>query len=255
MDLFSIKGKIALVTGGSRGIGLLIAEGYVRAGAKVYITSRSAEVCDEEAARLSDLGTCISVPADLSKMEEIERLVAVIAEKEDHLDILVNNAGANWAAPIDEYPEDGWDKVMTLNIKSPFFLAQKCLPLLRAGATPEDPGRIINVASIDGLHTSDLETYAYAASKSGLIHLTRAMTKRLSRDNIIANAICPGPFQSKMMAATLENFGDQIKARNPRGRIGTYEDMAGTAIYLASRAGAYTNGAFIPVDGGIVACS
>lgn len=197
MDFFSIKGKTALVTGGSRGIGLLIAEGYVRAGAKTYISARDASVCDEEAKRLSEFGTCISIPADLSKVEEIERLVSVISKSEDKLDILVNNAGANWAAPIDEYPEAGWDKVMTLNIKSPFFLTQKCLPLLRASGTDEDPGRIINVASIDGLHTSTLETYAYAASKSGLIHLTKVLTKRLTGENVIANTIAPDPSKAK----------------------------------------------------------
>lgn len=255
MDLFSVKGKVALVTGGSRGIGLLISEGYVRSGAKTYISSRDAAVCEAEAKRLSEFGECIALPSDLSSMDGVKGLAAAIAEREDKLDVLVNNAGANWAAPIDDFPESGWDKVMTLNIKSPFFLAQQCLPLLRKGGDGDDPARIINVASIDGLHTSNLETYSYAASKAGLIHLTRVLARRLAQDNIVVNAIAPGPFQSKMMAKTLEDFGDAIAASNPRGRIGTFEDMAGTAIFLASRASAYINGTVIPVDGGTVSVS
>ena len=204
---------------------------------------------------MSEFGECIALPFDLSTMEGVTGLADAITEREDKLDILVNNAGANWNAPIDDFPESGWDKVMTLNIKSPFFLVQKCLPLLRAAGSDEDPARIINVASIDGLHTSNLETYSYAASKAGLIHLTRVLTKRLSPENIIANAIAPGPFESKMMHQTIAEHGDEIRARNPRGRIGTFEDMAGTAIYLASRASAYTSGQVIAVDGGTVACT
>jgi NAD(P)-dependent dehydrogenase (short-subunit alcohol dehydrogenase family) len=171
------------------------------------------------------------------------------------LDILVNNAGANWAAPIDEYPEAGWDKVMGLNIKSIFFLTQKFLPLLRTAASQEDPARVINIASVDGLRPPALEIYAYAASKGGLIHLTRTLARRLAEDHINVNALAPGPFESKMMAETLRNFGDAIKESNPRKRIGKPEDIAGAAIFLASRAGSYVTGVTIPVDGGIVSCT
>ena len=253
-NLFDISGKVALVTGGSRGIGEMIARGYVANGAKVYISSRSKDACDALAEELSKEGQCISLPHDLGSMAGVEALAKDLADREEKLDILVNNAGANWAAPIDEFPEDGWDKVMTLNLKSIFFLTQKLLPQLRAAATEEDPARIINTASIDGLNPSFLETYPYMASKSALIHLTRSLAKRLAKEDICVNAIAPGPFQSKMMKATLENFGDAIKASNPRKRIGTPEDAAGVCIFLASRASAYVTGTTIPVDGGTVAC-
>jgi NAD(P)-dependent dehydrogenase (short-subunit alcohol dehydrogenase family) len=183
-------------------------------------------------------------------MEGVEALAKAIAEREDKLHVLVNNAGANWAEPIDQYPEAGWDKVLTLNLKSPFFLVQKLLPQLTAAATHPDPARVINVASIDGLHVPGLETYAYSSSKAGLIHQSRVLAKRLAPMHITVNAIAPGPFESKMMAKTLEVFGEAIKEANPRGRIGEPEDMAGVAIYLASRAGAYVTGTVIPVDGG-----
>jgi len=254
-NLFSIEGKIALVTGGSRGIGAMIARGYVENGAKTYISSRKADVCQTMAEDLSRYGQCLAIPADLSTRDGQDHLLRSIQEKESALDILVNNAGANWAAPIDEYPESGWDKVMTINLKSIFFLSQKFLSLLRAAASREDPARIINIASTDGLRTPDLEIYAYAASKGGLIHLTRFLAKRLADDNINVNAIAPGPFESKMMAETLRNFGDEIKQKIPRKRIGEPEDMAGAAIYLASRASSYVTGITIPVDGGSVACS
>jgi NAD(P)-dependent dehydrogenase (short-subunit alcohol dehydrogenase family) len=253
--LFSVAGKVAVVTGGSRGIGLMIARGYVENGVRVYISSRKAEVCDQVAAQLSAHGECISLPADLSSMDGIEQLAAAVAEREGKVHILVNNAGAVWAEPIEDFAEKGWDKIVDLNLKSPFFLTQKLLPQLRAAASAEDPARVIHVASIDGLHVNPIDTYSYAASKAGLIHLTRAMARRLSQDDITVNAIAPGPFESKMMEWTLDNFGERIRAANPRKRIGTPEDMAGVAIYLASRAGAYVNGAVIPVDGGIVAVS
>lgn len=254
-DLFSIAGKTALVTGGSRGIGLMIARGFVENGARVYISSRKAEVCDQVAAELSELGECFSLPHDLSTLEEIEALAGELAEREQKLHILVNNAGAVWGESIDTFPEKGWDKVVDLNLKAPFFLTQKLLPQLRAAGTQDDPARVLNIASIDGLHLNPIETYSYAASKSGLIHLTRAMTQRLSQDDVTVNAVAPGPFESQMMAHTLETMGDRIRKSNPRKRIGTPEDMAGVAIFLASRAGAYVNGAVIPVDGGIVAVS
>ena len=254
-DLFSIDGKVALVTGGSRGIGLMIARGFVEAGAKVYISSRKAEVCDSVAEELSQVGGCLSLPNDLIDVAGCEKLASEIAEREPKLDILVNNAGAVWGQNIDDFPERGWDKVVDLNLKSVFFLTQKLLPQLRAAATEEDPARVINIASIDGLHMNPIETYSYAASKAGLIHLSRMLCKNLAKDDITVNNICPGPFESKMMEHNLREHGDRIRASNPRRRIGTPEDMAGTAIYLASRAGAYTNGATIAVDGGIVAVS
>ena len=250
-NLFDVSGKVALVTGGSRGIGEMIAEGYVRNGVRVYISARKAEACDQTADRLSEFGECISVPADLATTEGLMSLVAAVREREKQLDILVNNAGATWGASFDEFPEQGWDKVMAINVKSPFFLTQQLVDLLVESGSHEDPARVINIGSIDGLHVSDLETYSYAASKAGIIHLTRMMAKNLAKRHITANAIAPGPFRSKMMAHTLATMGDEIVAGNPRGRIGEPEDMAGVAIYLASRAGAYLNGVVIPVDGGI----
>lgn len=254
-NLFDVAGKVAVVTGGSRGIGAMIARGFVENGMKVYISSRKAEACDAMAEELSALGECVSFPHDLSALDGIDEFVRELSQKEDELHVLVNNAGAVWGAPIDDFPEHAWDKVMDINVKAPFFLTQKCLPLLRKAATAEDPARVIMVASIDGLHINPVETYPYAASKAGLIHLTRALTARLSREHITVNAIAPGPFQSKMMAHTLETHGEQIAKTNPRGRIGSPEDMAGTAIYLSSRASAYVNGVTIAVDGGIVAVS
>jgi NAD(P)-dependent dehydrogenase (short-subunit alcohol dehydrogenase family) len=250
-DLFSIAGKTALVTGGSRGIGLMIARGFVEAGAKVYISSRKADVCSEVAAELSASGECIPLPADLSTEDECIRLAAELSEREPALDILVNNAGANWAAPIAEFGDAAWDRVLSLNVKGVFHLTRELVPALKAASDPGDPSRVINIGSIDGLHTPEFETYSYSASKAAVHHLTRTLAKRLAREGITVNAIAPGPFESKMMAATLEAFGDVIRAQCPLGRIGEPDDMAGTAIFLASRAGAYLTGAVIPVDGGI----
>lgn len=249
-NLFNISGKVALVTGGSRGIGEMIATGFVENGAKVYISARKAKACDELAERLSEKGTCISLPFDLGTMEGVKGLAAEIAKREDKLDILVNNAGAAWGEPIDDYSESGWDKVFNINVKGPFFVTQKLLPLLRKAATYEDPARIINIASINGIEPPILETYAYSSSKAGVIMLTRHLAGRLAGENILVNAIAPGPFPSQMMAATLDAMGDAIKAANPRKRIGTPEDIAGVAIFLSSRASAYTTGAVIPCDGG-----
>lgn len=254
MNLFSIEGKTALVTGGSRGIGYMIAHGFVSSGAKVYITARKAQACEEAAAELSKIGPCIAIPADVSTEAGCRALAGELARREDRLHILVNNAGANWAAPLAEYPDAGWDKVMNTNVKGPFHLTRLLVPLLEKAASPEDPGRVINIGSVDGLHVPTLETYAYSASKAAVHHLTRVLARALSPKRITVNAVAPGPFQSKMMAETLNRFGEQIAASNPMGRIGTPEDMAGVAIYLASRAGAYVNGAVIPVDGGIVGC-
>ena len=249
-NLFSVEGKVVLVTGGSRGIGEMIARGYVENGAKVYISSRKAEVCDRVADELSEYGTCISLPFDLGGMAGIEGLANAVKERESRLDVLVNNAGATWGAPIDEYPEDGWDKTVDLNVKSIFFLTQKLLPLLRAAATAEEPSRVINIASVNGIEPPTLETYAYSTSKAGCIMLTRHLAKRLAPEHILVNAIAPGPFPSKMMAATLAQAGDAIAKSNPRGRIGQPEDIAGVAIVLSSRASAYTTGAVVPCDGG-----
>jgi NAD(P)-dependent dehydrogenase (short-subunit alcohol dehydrogenase family) len=250
-SLFSVEGKVAVVTGGSSGIGEMIARGYTESGARVYICSRKADVCAEVAAELSKVGTCIALPADLASVSGIAQLAAALGERETRLDILVNNAGANWAAPFAEYPESGWDKVIDLNLKAIFYLTQKMTPLLAAEATREAPARIINVASIDGIVVPRLETYAYSASKAAVIHMTRVLAAKLASQHITVNAVAPGPFQSRMMRETLARFGDGIAEQNPLGRIGTPEDIAGVALFLASRAGAYVTGATIPVDGGI----
>ena len=249
-NLFSVEGKTVLITGGSRGIGEMIATGLVENGAKVYITARKAQACNELAEELSKKGTCISLPFDLGTQEGIAGIAAELAKREPKLDVLINNAGAAWGEPIDEYSESGWDKVQNINLKGVFFLTQKMLPLLRASASAASPARVINTASVNGITPPELETYAYSSSKAGVIMLTRHLAKRLAREHILVNAIAPGPFPSQMMKATLESFGDAIKAGNPLGRIGTPEDAAGVAIFLASRASAYTTGATIPVDGG-----
>ncbi len=250
-DLFSIEGKTALVTGGSRGIGLMIARGFVEAGARVYISSRKQAVCDEVAAELSKLGSCTSLPANLSEEAECLRLASEIGSREPKLDILVNNAGANWGAPFEDYPASGWDRVLDLNVKGVFFLTRACTPLLEKAASDDDPARVINIGSIDGIKVPALETWAYSSSKAAVHMLTRHLAKTLAPKRITVNAVAPGPFESQMMAATLDRFGDMIAKTNPLGRIGRPDDMAGIAIYLTSRAGAYVTGTVIPVDGGI----
>ena len=250
-DLFSIEGKTALVTGGSRGIGLMIARGFVEAGARVYISSRKQEVCDAVAADLSKIGSCVSLPADLSSEEECLRLAGEIRERESELNILVNNAGANWGESYESFPEKGWDRVLDLNVKALFFLTRACTDLLEKGASAEDPARVINIGSVDGIKTPVLDTWAYSSSKAAVHMLTRHLAKSLAPRKITVNAVAPGPFQSQMMAATLDAFGEAIAKSNPMGRIGEPNDMAGVAIYLASRASAYVTGVLIPVDGGI----
>ena len=250
-DLFSIQGKVAVVTGSSRGIGLMIARGFVEAGAKVYISSRKQADCERVAAELSRHGTCVSLPADLSTETGAKGLAEAVAAREPALHILVNNAGANWGAPLAEFPDSAWDKVLALNVKAVFHLTRALLPLLEKGARPGDPARVINIGSIDGLKVPLLETYAYSASKAAVHHMSRVLAMQLAGRGITVNAIAPGPFESKMMAATLERFRDAIVASCPLGRIGEPEDMAGAAIYLASRAGAYVTGAVMVVDGGI----
>jgi NAD(P)-dependent dehydrogenase (short-subunit alcohol dehydrogenase family) len=255
-DLFSVKGKTALVTGGSRGIGLMIARGYVDGGAKVYVSSRKKQVCDEVAAELNALGkgSAVSLAGDISTEEGVKAIAAALGSQETKLDILVNNAGTNWGAPLADYSDDAFQKVLATNVKSVFNLTRELLPLLRKAGTHEDPARVINIGSIDGLHVPVLETYAYSASKAAVHHLTRTLARQLASEHITVNAVAPGPFQSKMMKETLEKFGDMIVAQVPRGRIGEPEDMAGIAIFLASRAGAYITGAVIPVDGGMSTC-
>jgi NAD(P)-dependent dehydrogenase (short-subunit alcohol dehydrogenase family) len=249
-QLFSLKGRIALITGGSRGIGRMIAEGFLAQGARVYISARKAAACDQAAQELSALGRCVSLPADVSTPDGVRALVAAYARHENALDILVNNAGAAWGAPYDEFPESGWDKVVDLNLKAPFFLTQALTPMLRKAAT-DHLAKVINVASIDGIAVNPQETYSYAASKAGLIHLTRRMALRLARDRIVVSAIAPGAFASDMNRDARDH-ADKVKARIPAGRIGEPEDMAGAAIYLASRAGDYVMGATLIVDGGVV---
>ncbi len=253
-DLFSLTGRVALVTGGSRGIGKMIAAGFLAQGAaRVYITARKALACEATAKELSSAydGDCIALPIDISTLAGVELLAKEITTREPKLDILVNNAGAAWGADFDEFPESGWDKVINLNLKTPFFLTKALAAPLRAAASAERPAKVINIASIDGIFVNPMETYSYAASKSGLIHLTRRMAAKLIHDHIVVTAIAPGPFQSDMNRAARDN-ADEVATRVPAGRIGTDEDMAGTAIYLASRAGDYVVGATIAVDGGIV---
>ena len=248
-DLFSLQGRTALITGGSRGIGRMIAEGFLAQGARVYISSRKATACDKTAAELSALGTCISLPGDVSTVEGAKALATAYAAREPQLDILVNNAGAAWAAPFGEFPESGWDKVVDLNLKAPFFLTQALMPQLRLAAVSR-PAKVINIASIDGLAVNPLETYSYAASKAGLIHLTRRMALQLIKDNIVVSAIAPGAFASDMNRDARDN-ANEVSARIPARRIGTSEDMAGAAIYLASCAGDYVVGSTLVVDGGV----
>lgn len=255
-DLFSVKGKTVVITGGSSGIGAMMAQGFLEGGAKVYITARKAERLMAKAEELSQYGPCVGIPGDMSSVEGIEAFVKAVSALEDHIDILVNNAGANWVAPIETFPEAGWDKVMDINVKSIFFMTQKCLPLLSKG-TSEDPARIINIASIHGLSNPGLPSYSYSASKSAVVHLTAHLATDLARKNINVNGIAPGFFPSNMTKELTEN--DEMKkmalSRIPRRRIGTPEDIAGTAIYLSSRASAWLCGHIVTLDGGMVAAT
>ncbi|MAK83722.1 MAG: 3-oxoacyl-ACP reductase [Phenylobacterium sp.] len=251
LDLFTLQGRTALVTGGSRGIGKMIAAGFLAQGAKVYISSRKADACDAAAEELSQGGgTCISLPQDVSSVAGCQALAKALEEREDKLDILVNNAGAAWGAPFEEFPEHGWDKVMDLNLKSPFFLTQALHVALKKAGTHDQPAKVINIASIDGIRLNPQDTYSYHASKSGLIYLTRRLAARLIADNIVVSAIAPGAFASEMNR-TARDHGDAVAKAIPARRIGRDEDMAGAAIYLASRAGNYVVGETIAVDGGV----
>ena len=258
-SLFSVEGKVALVTGGSRGIGEMIAAGFLANGVKVYISSRKATVCDATAARLAaDYGgECISIPADLSGLEGVDGLVGQLRRREQHLDILVNNAGASWGAPLTEFPESGWDKVMDTNVKAVFFLTQRLLPLLEAEATSEDPARVINIGSIDGIRNSVFDASSYGPSKAAVHSLTRMLAAHLAARNVIVNAIAPGPFPTWMLSTGVGGGGDVDTTDwtaagrwNPLGRVGTPEDIAGLAIFLSSRAGAFVVGEVIACDGG-----
>ena len=258
-DLFSIEGKTAVVTGGSRGIGEMIAAGFLANGATVVISSRKAEVCDATAKRLSEeFGSkCISIPADLSHLDGVERLASELEKRVDQVHVLVNNAGASWGAPLGEFPEIGWDKVMDTNVKGVFFLTQRLLPLLEAAASADDPARVINIGSIDGITTPAFETFSYGPSKAAVHALTRQLAAHLVRRNVLVNAIAPGPFPTWMLSTGVGTGGDvegtdwdAVGKANPRGRVGSAEDIAGLAIFLASRAGAYTVGETITCDGG-----
>jgi NAD(P)-dependent dehydrogenase (short-subunit alcohol dehydrogenase family) len=247
--LFDITGKTAVITGGSRGIGLMIAKGFVDAGAKVYISSRDASACEAAANQLGK--NCVPLAHDLGKMDEIKKLADEVKSREKKLDILINNAGAAWAEPFEKYSEKGWDKLMDINLKATFFLTQALLPLLKAAATPEDPARVVNIGSIDGILAPTIETYAYSASKAAVHHLTRNLAKHLAADNINVNAIAPGPFETKMLAPVLAVSRKAMTAGVPRGRIGEDDDMVGAAIFYCSKASSYVTATVLPVDGGL----
>jgi NAD(P)-dependent dehydrogenase (short-subunit alcohol dehydrogenase family) len=247
--LFSIEGKTAVVTGGSRGIGLMIARGFVEAGARVYVSSRKREACDAVAAELGE--RCVSAPADVSTVDGCEQLARTVAEREDTLHVLVNNAGTAWGAPLEEFPDHAFDKIWATNVKSIFHLTVKLLPLLRKAASPDDPARVINIGSIDGLRVPWFENYSYSASKAAVHMLTRHLAHTVVGEHINVNAIAPGLFPSRMTKFAFETMGDAMLEGIPMRRAGRPEDIAGTAIFLASKAGAYLTGAVIPVDGGV----
>lgn len=254
-SLFSLTGKVAVVTGGSRGLGAMIARGFLESGVKTYITSRKLEELQSAADEMSEFGICIPVQSDLSTVEGVKAFTETIKARESKIHILVNNAGASWGANIDEYPESGWDKVMDLNVKSIFFLTQQLLSVLRSAGDLKDPARVINISSINGLTNPMMPNYAYSASKAAVIHMTRHMAADLARENINVNGIAPGYFHSKMTAGMLDQFEKELLKKTPRGRLGTLEDMAGTAIYLSSRASAWVVGHTVVVDGGVIAAA
>ena len=249
-ELFSVKGKIAIVTGGSRGIGKMIAAGFVANGVKTYITERIAEACQATAEELSATGSCTAIPADLSTKEGRGSFVSEIKSREEKIDVLVNNAGAAWGAAFEEYPDEGYDKVMDINVKAVFTLTRDLMPLLTKDASSEDPSRVINIGSIDGLRVSTTDNFAYGASKAAVHFLTKNLAVRLAPKGVTVNAIAPGAFESQMMEYMLANFKDKIEGENPLGRIGRPTDMAGLALYLASAASKYMTGQVIAIDGG-----
>jgi NAD(P)-dependent dehydrogenase (short-subunit alcohol dehydrogenase family) len=256
-DLFDVSGKTALVTGGSRGIGLMIARGLVGAGAKVIISSRKSADVEAAAEELAKLGDCVAITADVSTAPGAGALASEVTERFPSLDILVNNAGAVWGAPLEAFPQEGWDKVLHTNVEGVFNLTVALLGALRAAASEQDPARVINIGSVDGLRTPSVENYSYSASKAAVHMLTRHLAKRLASERITVNAIAPGPFESKMMAWVLEDpeRREAVEQEVPLGRIGRPDDVAGLALFLSSRAGSYLTGAVIPLDGGIAGCA
>jgi len=255
-DLFDVTGRTALVTGGSRGIGLMIARGLVQAGARVIVSSRKADDVTAAAAQLTELGECHAIPADVSTPEGAAALATATHERFPELDILVNNAGVVWGAPLEEFPAQGWEKVLNTNVQGVFDLTVALLPALRAAASAEQPARVINIGSIDGLRAPAMENYSYSAAKAAVHMLTRHLAKRLAAEHITVNAIAPGPFESKMMAFVLDDPGarEAVEQSVPLARIGRPDDVAGLTLFLASRAGSYVTGAVIPLDGGITGC-
>ncbi|OCK83175.1 dehydrogenase with different specificitie [Lepidopterella palustris CBS 459.81] len=252
--LFGVKDKVVLVTGGAKGIGRMISEGFVQNGAKVYISSRDAKACEQACKELNALGkgSAHSIPADFYKEEDCKKMAEELGKREKKLHILINNSGSNWGEPYDTYPNSAWTRVLTLNLHRVFTITQLLTPLLENAATKSDPSRIINIGSIDGIRVPAFETFAYSASKAGLHHLSRVLANHLGRRNITSNTLACGPFESKMMAATLKKFKDVIESEAPLGRIGSPQDVAGACLFLGSRAGAYVNGATITLDGGTV---
>lgn len=250
-DLFDLNGKYALVTGGTKGIGMMIARGLLQAGARVVISSRDADTCEKAQHLLSEFGDVRAFPADLSQHDECQRLADLVKGDSERLDILVNNAGAMWREPLETFPDEAWDTVIDLNLKSPFWLVQALLPALRRAGTADDPARVINIGSIAAIHVAASPNYSYASSKAGLHQLTRVLARELGPQHVTVNAVAPGPFPSQMMASTLDAIGDTIAAKAPLRRLGRDDDMAGIAVFLASRAASYLTGTIIPVDGGI----
>lgn len=250
-SLFDLTGKTAVVTGGTRGIGYMIAQGLLQAGASVIISSRKSDACEQAREELAAFGSVAAIPCDVSGEQGCQDLANAVAQRTDRIHVLVNNAGATWGAPFEEFPASGWDKVVDLNLKSPFFLTRGFLRLLEKAATEDDPARVVNIGSIDGIRVPDMPNYSYSASKAGLHHLTRVLARELGPRNITVNAVAPGPFPSKMTAQVLDTHGEAIRASSPLGRLGRPDDIAGAAVFLAGRASSYVTGAVIPVDGGI----
>jgi NAD(P)-dependent dehydrogenase (short-subunit alcohol dehydrogenase family) len=249
-DLFSLKGRIALVTGGTRGIGRMIAQGFLEQGAKVYISGRNAGKAEAAAKELSAFGTCIPLAVDAAGAAGSAKLAAAYLEREKTLDILVHNAGAAWGAPFKEFPESGWDKVMDLNVKTPFFLTQSLHDALKAGATADRPSKVIVIASVDGFFVNRAESYSYHASKAGVLHLVKKMAMHLIDDHIVVSAIAPGAFPTDMNRIARDT-PEVYNAHIPARRVGKPGDIAGAAVFLASRAGDYVVGTAVTVDGGV----